>query len=450
MKIDINDPRITAFALGELEGSDAVEIARAVHQDARIRAAVDEVRETSFLLTDSLGGGGALLLTSSQRQTVRSAGASPVIEDIASARVPVWKRPLVAGIGVAAVVALTLYAVRDRPVGSGSSEMADSGQRWDWSQVETDELTAPVRAGVGGEGADGAGEAARAVAAAMSDDTESFRQEVAKRIARSELRVATQQTVTDESDWLPVDGDQTLSVPLVSGVSSWPWLQRYLKEKQSLPPQESVRIEEWVNHFRYQTPSQLTGSQLVADAEMCSNPWNPSSQLLAVHIAARPGVELEGVSARLKFSPVQVSRVRMLGYGHVEDGQKSISSSWRNVSKSQGNYVLYEIELADSAEETEPVLILELDQQNQLPVSSGGAWIYASQDMRFASLVAATAMMASDYGSTAELDAEKLRSLAKIIELQDAAAMSPERREGLRLLDEASNALIQKDKAGEK
>jgi len=50
MKIDINDPRITAFALGELQGPDAVEIARAVHSDSRIRTAVDEVRETSFVL----------------------------------------------------------------------------------------------------------------------------------------------------------------------------------------------------------------------------------------------------------------------------------------------------------------------------------------------------------------------------------------------------------------
>jgi len=102
MKIDINDPRITAFALGELQGRDAIEMARAVSIDARIRAAVDEVRETSFLLMESLGAGDALVLTADQRKTVRSAGAGPVISEMASARVSFWRKPMVVGLGVAA------------------------------------------------------------------------------------------------------------------------------------------------------------------------------------------------------------------------------------------------------------------------------------------------------------------------------------------------------------
>ena len=68
MKIDINDPRITAFALGELTGSDATEIARAVRSDLRIRATVEEVRETAALLHGTIGGGEVNLLTSEQRE----------------------------------------------------------------------------------------------------------------------------------------------------------------------------------------------------------------------------------------------------------------------------------------------------------------------------------------------------------------------------------------------
>jgi len=96
MKIDINDPRITAFALGELQGRDAREMARAVHRDMRIRKAVDEVRGTSYLLQETFGAGEVQMLTSSQRITVRSAGGAAVITDIESGRsadVPVWKRP---------------------------------------------------------------------------------------------------------------------------------------------------------------------------------------------------------------------------------------------------------------------------------------------------------------------------------------------------------------------
>ena len=39
-----DDPRLTAFALGELAGEDAKLVAAAVAQDPALRAAVDDVR----------------------------------------------------------------------------------------------------------------------------------------------------------------------------------------------------------------------------------------------------------------------------------------------------------------------------------------------------------------------------------------------------------------------
>lgn len=443
MKIDINDPRITAFALGELKGADARELARAVQDDPRIRAAVEEARETSFVLFESLGGGEAHMLTASQRESVRSAGASPVIEDLASARESFWKKPMVVGVGVAAAVALGVFVVMDRPVGEigGTLEVVDHTQRWDWSRVEMRELTSPVPVGVGNMSET---EATKAVASAISDDTESFREEVERRVGGSHLDLASEQSKLKPNDWLEAEEGVTMAVPMVSGASSWPWFQRYIEERKAMPPKVSIRVEEWLNHFRYQTPDQFTGEQLVADVEVCDTPWNPNSQLLAVHVAARPGVNLQGAGASLKFNADQIRRVRLLGYGQVTEpgdvGGSGVAMS-REVSKSQGNYVLYEVELADRWDSGKSMLSIVLGEKSQFEVHRRVSWIHASPDLRFASLVAATAMMASDYGTLAELDAGKLQSMAKLVEIQDAGSMIPKRRDAMKLLAQAAKLL---------
>ena len=264
MKIDINDPRITAFALGELKGDDAIEIARAVQSDERIREAVDEVRDTSFVILKSLGGGEASMLTSAQRVAIRRAG--PVITDIASARDSVWKKPLLAGVGVAAAIALALYMVGDRPVIHDMDHTADADVKagWDWSQVDLQDLTAPAEWGENEAPPENhVSEATHAVAAAVRDDTASYRKEVEKRISQSGLKLASEQPGSQENDWMDVNSALRLDVPMASGAVSWPWLRRYIEEKRALPPRQSVRVEEMVNHFQYKTPDMVIRSLVI-------------------------------------------------------------------------------------------------------------------------------------------------------------------------------------------
>ncbi|GEM_PF-2937644 len=452
MKIDINDPRITAFALGELQGRDAREMARAVHRDARIRKAVDEVRGTSYLLQETFGAGEAQMLTSSQRMTVRSAGGAAVITDIATrSHVPVWKRPLVAGLGVAAVVALTLYIVVDPVAVPSARSLADTEPVWDWSQVEMDELTSPVEVGEKSSvSASSASETTRIMMAAISDDTESYRKEVATRIQRSEFSAASKLPELEENDWVKVVPGKRFDVPMASGATSWPWLQRYVEEKKTLPPQRSVRIEEMINHFQYRTPSMLTTDALVADMEICSTPWNPSTLLLAVHVSPRPGAELAGAQAVLEFDSTRVGRAQLLGYGRIpQRDTKKISmettARGRGISKSRGNYVLYELDLEGFTESEEPWATLVLGESSRLPASRVLSWIHASADLRFASMIAASGMMMAGNSSLGELDAVKLSSLLEMMQVQDGSVLSDERREALELMQKAAVLLDGRD-----
>jgi len=457
MKIDINDPRITAFALGELTGGEATEIARAMRTDPRVRSAVDEVRETASMLHGTLGGGATQFLTTEQRATVRSAGEGPVIADIASARVSFWKRPAVVGIGAAAAVALGLFLSSRGGAPQSNPELADENSAWDWSQVDLANLTSPaVVDAAEGEpfpSADTVQEAAHAVAAAISDDTESYRKEVAKRISEQDLKSPLPMPELEEAAWKTITGsDSTFAVPAASGASSWPLLRRYVTEKKTLPPPRAIRIEELVNHLDYKAPTMLRGNGLIADIEICHTPWNPVTMLLAVHLGAAT-TQAPSAGAVVVFNPLKVKRARLLGYAGVKLENSGALSGPRNLSKSHGNYVIYELEpvsdgsaspnTAPVAEQTLATLQIgdQPDQSISLKSSQVKTWLNTSPDLRFASTLAATGMLLSTTTSTGDLDATLLKSLVSVIEKKDFDQLPSERKAAMALFKMVSGLL---------
>ncbi|NWK57261.1 von Willebrand factor type A domain-containing protein [Verrucomicrobiaceae bacterium N1E253] len=441
MNIDINDPRITAFALGELKGTDAVEMARAVQRDPRIRAAVDEVRETSFLLLDSLGGGEVEMLTSAQRQAVRSAGSNPVIEDIASAHMPWWKHPWVTGAGVAAALALGVFFVMEPAGKPQSSEVAEQEVGPDWTQWETLKLMAPVIPRGSGKVSERTPEQ-EALAWAMTEENGRYREVLARSIRQADWEMAAEVPESREQTWQPVVAGQGLMVPMNAGASSWTWLSRYLNERNALPPKATIRIEELVNHFSYKSPKMLQGARLHADLEMCQTPWNEHSVLLAVHVAAASGADTTACVAELHLDPSRVSRSRLMGYGEpvtaTESGEEAGLSP--DVSYSRGNYVFYELELAGESTDDGPMVTLRVGSGDSgaLSVSPQAirAWPQASADMRFASMLAAAGRLAQGEG-----DPSGLSELLDVIEREDGPSMNTERKEALLTLRKLARVL---------
>jgi Ca-activated chloride channel family protein len=53
-RLDPDDPRLTAYALGELEGAEAAQVAAAVMADPSLQTVVEEIRATAGRLTDAL------------------------------------------------------------------------------------------------------------------------------------------------------------------------------------------------------------------------------------------------------------------------------------------------------------------------------------------------------------------------------------------------------------
>ena len=93
-----------------------------------------------------------------------------------------------------------------------------------------------------------------------------------------------------------------------------------------LPPKDSVRIEEWINHFTYDYP-EPTREQLVSlDVEVASCPWADSHRLVRIGLKAvrseaatgemptRPATVAKGVKIQAEFNPAEVVLYHLIGY----------------------------------------------------------------------------------------------------------------------------------------
>ena len=73
---NIDDPKLTAFVLGEMDEAERAEFQEQLDANGGLKSAVDELREFTDLLGNSLTGEAAPTLTREQRQQIRSAAQS--------------------------------------------------------------------------------------------------------------------------------------------------------------------------------------------------------------------------------------------------------------------------------------------------------------------------------------------------------------------------------------
>ena len=69
--------------------------------------------------------------------------------------------------------------------------------------------------------------------------------------------------------------------------SSYTTMRRYVAEMKRMPPKEAVRLEEWVNYFKYSYPQPKGDDPIGVACEMGGCPWAPSHRLLRVGVQAR-------------------------------------------------------------------------------------------------------------------------------------------------------------------
>ena len=186
------------------------------------------------------------------------------------------------------------------------------------------------------------------------------------------------------------DGDEI-------GASSYELVHRFLTRYRRLPPREMVRLDEVVNHFRFECSGPTGDVPVTVSCELAACPWNRERMLLCVGLQAKKAA-VQDVEVRFTFNEARVRSHRLLGYG---DG-KETSRGWWPVGKiGQGDtrVLLHELVLSDDGASAAKLLTVGLtyrDSETALLESYKVAVQAAaitrkdgpSDDFRFASAVA--------------------------------------------------------------
>ena len=122
-KIDPDDPRLTAYALGELDGGERADIEAALEAQPECRALVDEIRQTVARLSNALANEPCPAVEEGTRETIEAAvekksNQSAVTVEVSQTRasgsekiIPFPRRKIFAiAAGIAAsIVAITIW-----------------------------------------------------------------------------------------------------------------------------------------------------------------------------------------------------------------------------------------------------------------------------------------------------------------------------------------------------
>ena len=90
-----------------------------------------------------------------------------------------------------------------------------------------------------------------------------------------------------ENEFLDPKATPLSTFSLDVDTTSYALMRREIAEGRRLPPRTSVRLEEFVNYFRYDYPQPADGRPLAVSCEAAPCPWNPAHRLARVALQAR-------------------------------------------------------------------------------------------------------------------------------------------------------------------
>jgi Ca-activated chloride channel homolog len=334
MNINPDDPKWTAYVLGELNDAERAQVEKELESSAVAREVVEEIRLATDLLRQELTHERAVGLAPEQRRAITSAAAPPRV------------RPIFRWAGVAASAAAGLLIVatlsvpsllRSRRSASLAQETAvpvhetqheeSDGRNNDKinltahsrEKVESERQTSPVtgavqeRAQVQGGQWQGQqaqqGQQARGAQQGVIDGTlgrltrsgtnfyaslpapaatpgpPSVAGALADRVSRPPFNTETYDLISD-NPFIRVTQDPLATFSIDVDTASYANVRRFLSINQ-LPPKDSVRIEEMINYFSYDYSSPNGQHPIAAYTEVAAAPWKPEHRLVRIGIKGK-------------------------------------------------------------------------------------------------------------------------------------------------------------------
>lgn len=351
MQLHPEDPRLTAYLLGELPADEAAAIEHAVAADPALGLALRELENVQRLLTNTLSPGSVTLLPLQREHILNAARhADQAGKTVSFASGRKSAKSILIPLAAAALITLAVFLMLRLPAGGPSSTANPNPDEFNPSgelPLEVALLPAPGPPDSGSQtdsearptASSSFAKSASIRSAAMQQEGDLFLRKVAERLSGT--------PVPDEKSLPPLRPRKsvsaaeqpTLALPIHAGQASLAWVSRSIREDHKRPPASAVRLEEMLNHFTLRPAGAAAISQGVTlSTESFSCPWKPSATLLLVSFRGAND-SARDVAATFKANVAGVSRYRLLGFAPV-NGLAPGSLPSRLPAKSMSSIVL--------------------------------------------------------------------------------------------------------------
>ncbi|MBX3740071.1 MAG: von Willebrand factor type A domain-containing protein [Akkermansiaceae bacterium] len=461
MKLHSDDPRITAYVLGELTPEDAAAVEAAAENDPAVKAAIGEAGSLGELLSESLFAEKPKLRPA-QRQAILLAAREP--EKITHLpKIPDSRHQRRSWIVSLAAAALLLFAFvmfsrapvfspklteRDltpppRPATSPSPITPGNEGEWRTIPINIAMLPAPGPADASQVGRTFAG--AAAPASTISRLAAARDEAIAKAGSRfyDEAADSLKDKPVPADDELPVlfrrgsvvaAASPQMRLPVRAGNASMIWVTDSIRKEHKKPPVNAVRVEEILNHYPLRpagAASVAQGVTLSTEALPC--PWKPSASLLIIAFRGSNDGDRQ-IQANFKADPATVARYRLLGYSTVAgipDGSlptllpaKALTLLAIEIEPSGSSTDFGTVEWSVNGKDAPPIAL------SRKPDAE------PSDDARFASLLCTYAQWLAGDDQSGMIDSEVVAALAREMASDNLPA---DRYDLLNLIDQTLN-----------
>jgi len=422
-KLTDNDPRLTAYALGELSRDKAEEItdALALGENIALKREVEGIDSLGIMLSQTLSGSSVtavgakdpqIKLRASQRDAIFRSAKAPTVDDVRSANQSRWFRPMIVTLSAAALVTVSLMILNN--VDSNEPNIVSLPDASS-SILSEDKIQSPI------------------LPSDKAWDVSS-----------------SNPSQLEDSRWVNRADSSVTRIPLVCGKASWSWIQKSILEKGSVPSNNAVRVEEIVNTFDYDIPSDLDLKYASASADVVRCPWN-NDHLIAVILVRNKYQENIQIETAVSFSE-NVNQYRILGYGQSKNPDENVISPAMVTMASQDSHmVMYEIIPEAGIENAADVLSLDIrtaaieggelanDAKTLDLQFSDRAWTKSNQGMQFALILTTWSKLISQSEHSSTMSTHEVEKM--ITEFTDKFEASEQQLEAIEVLRGGINLL---------
>lgn len=286
--IDASDPRLTAYALGEMSDDEkaAFEAELATSPDARTE--VDAIQAAADALRRELAAGAPTTLASEQRAAIEHAIGDPASNDRRDANVVPLRKPrsgltIALPLAIAACVGgiVALGSMGSRSFLASDKGAAEDDHDWKHGKKEKEES----------ERLYAHSSAAAPAATAMPMEMKAKADDAFDGRVRRPLETVPQNTkipsgpALAENPFVSAGSDPQSTFSIDVDTASYSMIRRTIQSRQK-PEAGLVRIEEMVNYFSYSYPEPNDAAFSVT-ADTAEAPWDGSHRLVRIGLKGR-------------------------------------------------------------------------------------------------------------------------------------------------------------------